>query len=224
MKLRKKEILENQARLEERNHIYRRYGYDSRRAVRFILARARPLSGRVLEIGTGKGRFLVELAKRATRVVTVDTNPAEQRYARLNAALAGLGRRIRFVIADGAHLPFSDGSFDAVASMNALHHIRDLDAVLDEMLRVVKAGGKIVLADFDAVGFRIFDRIHKDEGRTHERLPYRWSRIAARLRRAGCKVRRARREHVEVAVAVMPRSGRTPLASATEARPTPPVN
>ena len=142
MRFTHKQILENHARLEERNAVYRRYGYNSLKAVRLVLACARPLAGRVLEIGTGKGRFLVELARRIPRVVTVDRDAALQRAARLSAAHAGLGRKIRFVTADAADLPFADASFDAVVSMNALHHIRNPAAVLDEILRVVKPGGR----------------------------------------------------------------------------------
>ncbi len=199
MKLSPGALRENQARLRQRDRLYRRHGYDSDRAARFVLKCAGPLGRRVLEVGTGKGRFLVTLARRVPRVVTVDPDAAEQRFARLNAAHARLGRRIRFVAADGADLPFADASFDAVVSMNALHHIRRINAVLDEMARVVRPGGKIVLADFDARGFRIFDRIHAAEGRVHERHAYSWVPIAARLRRAGFRVRRRRGENMEVA-------------------------
>ena len=196
-----KQIMENDARLKERDRLYRRHGYDSRKAARFVLACARPLAGRVLEIGTGKGRFLVELARRTTNVVTVDPDAAEQRFARLNAAHAGVTSNIRFVVADGAHLPFADASFDAVVSMNALHHIRDLKGVLDEVLRVVKPGGKIVLADFDANGFRLFDRIHEAEGRIHERVRYDWGHVARLFRRQNWSVVRSKGfgQHVVVA-------------------------
>ena len=198
MRYSRAQLLENRARRAQRDRLHRRHGYDSRRAIRLVLSLARPLAGRVLEIGTGKGRFLVELARLAQRVVTVDKDAAEQGFARLNAADAGVSRGIRFVIADGADLPFPARSFDAVVSMNALHHIRDHRSVIGEMLRVLKPGGKIVLADFDAKGFRIFDRVHASEGRIHERRPYRWDGIAARLRRAGWRIRRARGENTEV--------------------------
>ena len=188
MRFSRKQIIENHRRLKERDSLYRRYGYDGLRAARFVLRHARPLPGCVLEIGTGKGRFLAQLAKRLTRVVTVDSNAEEQCFARMNATHAGLSRRIRFVVADGAALPFANASFDAVVSLNTLHHIRDLNGVLDEILRVVKPAGKIVLADFNATGFRIFDRIHRQEGRTHERVPYKWPHIVARLRNTGYHV------------------------------------
>jgi ubiquinone/menaquinone biosynthesis C-methylase UbiE len=200
MRFGRKQIAENHRRLEERDRLYRLHGYDSLKAVRFVLRHAGSLTGRVLEIGTGKGRFLVQLAGRATRVVTIDPDAREQRFARMNAAHAGVTRRVRFCVADGAALPFADASFDAVASMNALHHIRCLRGVLDEILRVIKPGGKIVLADFDASGFRIFDRIHRQEGRTHEQFPYSWHDIIARLRKAGLPARSQRGEHTALVV------------------------
>lgn len=192
MKFSRKQIVENHRRLGVRDRLYRRHGYDSLKAARFVLKHAGPLSGRVLEIGTGKGRFLVQLARKVSRVVTVDPDAAEQRFARMNAAHAGLSRRIRFVVADGADLPFADASFDAVVSLNALHHIRNLDGVLDEILRVVKPTGTIVLADFDARGFRIFNRIHESEGRVHERVRYSWRSVIRLLRRRKKLVRRFR--------------------------------
>ncbi|MBP7831264.1 MAG: class I SAM-dependent methyltransferase [Kiritimatiellae bacterium] len=201
MRFSRKQIMENDARLKERDRLYRRHGYDSRKAARFVLACAGPLAGRILEIGTGKGRFLVELARRRSNVVTVDPDAAEQRFARLNAAHAGVTSNIRFVVADGAHLPFADVSFDAVVSMNALHHIRDLNGVLDEVLRVVKPGGKIVLADFDANGFRLFDRIHRQEQRTHERRRYYFKNLVTFLAAQDCFALRFQGDGQEVLVA-----------------------
>lgn len=197
-----KTLAENHARLIKRNAVYRRSGYDMDKSIRFVLSHALPLKGRVLEIGTGKGRFLVALAKRANRVVTVDLDAAEQRFGRLNAVHSGLSHNIRFVTADAADLPFAAASFDAVVSLNALHHIWNLEGVLDEILRVVTPGGKIVLADVDSTGFRIFERIHRQEGRTHERFPYKWPRIIARLRKAGFHVHHLHDEKTVLAVCV----------------------
>lgn len=53
-----------------------------------MLEQALPLSGRVLDIGTGKGRFVVPLARQAMNITTVDVNGEEQRRARLEAMLA----------------------------------------------------------------------------------------------------------------------------------------
>ncbi len=198
MKFAMRDLKDNFRKLTDREQVYLKNGYNSRRAISFVLAHTGRLSGRTLDVGTGKGRFLIRLARRANRVVTIDSNPAEQRFARMNASLHGVAGRIRFVIADAAALPFPDHSFDTVVSMNCLHHLRDLEAVLAEITRVIRPGGRIVLADLDANGFRLFDRMHRREGRPHERFAYRWPQVAALLRRAGCVVRLTRGENTVV--------------------------
>jgi len=85
----------NHARLEERNAVHRRFGFDPDASVRFVLEQALPLRGRVLDIGTGKGRFVVPLALHSPNVTTVDLNAEEQRHARLEAIHAGVADRIR---------------------------------------------------------------------------------------------------------------------------------
>ena len=191
MRLSKREIAENHSRLLEREAFYKTQGYNSARAVAFVLSKTLPLSGRILEIGTGKGRFLAALLKKVRRVTTVDLDPAEQRFARLNVAFEGLSRKARFIHADAARLPFDPGRFDAVVSLNALHHLENWKSVLAEALRVLKPQGKLVLADFSRDGFRIFDRLHRMEGRVHQRFPYRASDILRFLRKHGYRVRTA---------------------------------
>lgn len=191
MRLSKREIAENHQRLLEREAVYKSYGYDSAKSIAFVLSKARPLSGRILEIGTGKGRFLTALLQKARHVTTVDLDRAEQRFARLNMAYAGCTRKARFVHADAAHLSFRSNHFDAVVSFNALHHLEDWKSVLEEALRVLKPTGKLVLADFNERGFRIFDNLHHAEGRTHQRFPYRPAEIVRFLREHGRRVRTA---------------------------------
>jgi ubiquinone/menaquinone biosynthesis C-methylase UbiE len=198
------EIQANHAQQEERNAFFRRFGYDQDAAVKFVLSKALPLSGPVLDIGTGKGRFVVALAPHVARVTTVDISAAEQRYARLEAAYAGVTDRIRFLACDAAKLPWRMARFDAVVSMKAIHHLEDPDAVLAEMLRVLRPGGKLVLADFSVGGFRVMDVIHRAEGRTHPHPPSRFLRWKARLRSQGFRVKHFRDRHHEVLVAVVP--------------------
>jgi ubiquinone/menaquinone biosynthesis C-methylase UbiE len=95
----------------------RRFGYDSPAAIRFVLAQALPLSGSVLEIGTGKGRFLVKLAPHAATVTTVDVSAEEQHCARLSARYAGVEEKIRFVRRDAARLPWRAGTFDVTTQV-----------------------------------------------------------------------------------------------------------
>jgi 2-polyprenyl-3-methyl-5-hydroxy-6-metoxy-1,4-benzoquinol methylase len=154
------EIQANHARLLERNTTHRRFGYDPEASVRFVIGKALPLRGRVLDIGTGKGRFVVALARHVANLTTVDISAEEQQCARLEAAHAGVADRITFVLADARNLPWPAGSFDAVTSWNVFHHLEDPGRVFAEMLRVLKPTGKLILADFSMSGFRIMDAIH----------------------------------------------------------------
>ena len=177
-----REAVANHQQLEARNAIHRRFGFDPDASVRFVIEKAQPLRGRVLDVGTGKGRFLMALAREPVRITTVDISAAEQRCARLEAIHAGVADRIEFVLADARALPWRAGTFDAVTSWNVFHHLDDPERVLREMRRVLKPGGKLVLADFSPAGFRVMDEIHAAEGRRHPHPPSRLPHWRIRLR------------------------------------------
>ncbi len=222
------EVLAHHRRREERAALHRRFGYDGRAAVRFVLDQARPLPERALEIGTGKGNFMVALAREGVRVTTVDINAEEQDAARLAAAYAGVFSRIEFRVADAQALPWREGAFPLVISLNTFHHLPRPDRALAEMWRVLAPGGKLVLADFSATGFQRMAAIHQFEGRRHPTPPNRFAHWEAWLREQGAKTRRTAGRHQEVLVAHAPPAGpgvpglRLPRAPAGPARPHPP--
>jgi ubiquinone/menaquinone biosynthesis C-methylase UbiE/glycosyltransferase involved in cell wall biosynthesis len=55
--------------------------------------------------------------------------------------------RTRFVVGEGARLPFPDESFDGIICMNALHHMPDYRATLAEMWRVLRLGGRAAFSE-----------------------------------------------------------------------------
>jgi ubiquinone/menaquinone biosynthesis C-methylase UbiE len=206
MKRRPTEEILNRRAMTQREALFRRLGYDSAASLKFILAKALPLPGHVLEIGTGKGRFLAAMAKHADRITTLDVDMEQQRAAKLHVRRTRAGRQIRFIIHDAGHLPWPDASFDTVASANTFHHLTRPMRVFKEMLRVLKPGGKLVLCDFSPRGFQIFDRIHRLEGGTHPRLKNGLAPFERTLRRSGWKTRRFKGCNQEILVATPPRS------------------
>ena len=198
------EVLAHHRQQLKRDAHLRRFGCDLEAGITFILEQALPLESPVLEIGSGRGRFLVKLARRVHDIATVDISAEEQQAARLNARYHKVEDRIKFVLRDAAKLAWRDYSFGAVVSMNAMHHIKDLRPVLEQMLRLVKPGGKIVLADFSPRGFQSIARAHRAEGKIHPREPHSFRDLQQLLRKRGLVTRLRKGCNQEVLVAQMP--------------------
>jgi len=91
-----------------------------------------------------------------------------------------------------------------VVTMNAMHHISHFQQVLEEMLRVVKPGGKIVMADFSPRGFQIIARAHRAEGKTHPHEHYDFRELQRHLRKRGLATRLCKGCNQEVLLAHLP--------------------
>jgi len=112
---------------------------------------------RALDVCCGTGDVAFRLARRGAAVVAVDFSEPMLRVARAKAVRQGReavgpddmrGGQIRFVQADALALPFPEGLFDAVTVAYGLRNLSDWKAGLEEMLRVTRAGGRIVVLDF----------------------------------------------------------------------------
>jgi SAM-dependent methyltransferase len=111
-----------------------------------------PEAASVLEIGCGTGAMARALLRRddfTGRVLGVDQSAlfihAAQRFAQQEGVMA----RVEFRVADAHHLELPPASFDAVIAHTLISHVRDPLAVLQEMVRMVKPGGRVVLFDGD---------------------------------------------------------------------------
>ena len=105
--------------------------------------------GFLLDIGTGPGGIPLKIASRLPRMraVGVDRSLNMISAARRTASARGLTSRVCFLVGDGNRLGFRDGSFDLVLCNSVLHHLQAPVAALDEMARVAKPHGIIILRD-----------------------------------------------------------------------------
>jgi SAM-dependent methyltransferase len=103
----------------------------------------------VLDIGTGPGALAVEIALRcgSCSVIGVDLAPEMLATAEQRARDAGVAERLDFQVADAAALSLPDASVDAAVSTLSLHHWRDVPAILRELHRVVRPGGRVLIYD-----------------------------------------------------------------------------
>ena len=101
-----------------------------------------------LDVGCGTGFLALELAGRGHRVTGVDFAPAMIAEARRKAAAAGLG--IQFEEGDAEALPFPARHVDFVISRHLLWTLPHPEAAVDEWIRVLRPGGRLVVVDSKA--------------------------------------------------------------------------
>ena len=122
---------------------------DEERIGRLVAAAHLSADERVLDIATGPG-YIAEAFARATReVVGVDLTDAMLAIARERTKEHGI-ENVSFRAADAQNLPFENGEFDVVVCRLALHHLQKPLQVLQEMARVCRAGGKVLVEDIYA--------------------------------------------------------------------------
>lgn len=120
------------------------------RYVHTLLAQAgAKLEGaRVLDAGCGFGLtalFLHLLG--AVEVHGLDCHAGMIRTFQTYLSLLNMPFRVYPCLGDVAHMPYGDAYFDIVLSMEAVSHYRNLEAFLDEIARVLRPGGHLIIAD-----------------------------------------------------------------------------
>lgn len=136
--------------------------------------------GEVLDVASGDGVLAELIAHRAARLVCVDISPTVVAAARKRLAAVA---NVSFEVADMHRLPFPDASFDHVFAMHALNYTRQPETVLSEAARVLRPGGRLIVAALHA-------HSHEETTRAfdHQNLGIRREQLHALLQRSGLQV------------------------------------
>ncbi|MBI4557151.1 MAG: class I SAM-dependent methyltransferase [Candidatus Hydrogenedentes bacterium] len=102
-----------------------------------------------LDLGTGPGDMPIRIVRQRPgwRIVAVDASFAMLRLARRAIAEAGASHVVVPVQTDAKGCPFLSGAFDIIFSNSIVHHITDVAAFWNEVKRLAKPGGHILLRD-----------------------------------------------------------------------------
>ncbi len=103
----------------------------------------------LLDAGCGMGGTCLWLAQHiGIRAVGITPVPSQVRFARAAAQKRGMSQRVRFFEADYCEMPFSDATFDCVWACESVCHAPDKRRFYREAWRVLRPGGKLVMAEY----------------------------------------------------------------------------
>ena len=112
----------------------------------FELAEAKP-EVRTVDIGCGTGIYTLELARRGVKVIGLDSSIEMIAVAQEKLRQAGLPGR--FVCASAEALPFREERFDLAIAVTSLCFVHSPDRALEEMHRVLRPGGRLVIGELN---------------------------------------------------------------------------
>lgn len=163
------EVCEMAAALEERAQ-----ALDQLQVNKALVETLAPVAGEhILEVGCGSGVLCRQIAPSVVpggKITGVDISPEFLKIAQGYAFSANLSASIQWSASQAEVLPFNDASFDSVFAARLLLHVSNPQAVLNELVRVVRPGGRVVVMDWD------FDTVaidHSDREMTRRLLHWR---------------------------------------------------
>lgn len=103
---------------------------------------------RVLEVGAGVGIYSLQLAYNEILCTDLDIVKANTTLVNyLSKSYNYNNINLNIILGDSCNLPFKDSHFDAIFSTSCFEHIKDQTAALDEQIRVLRKGGRLLIID-----------------------------------------------------------------------------
>jgi len=123
----------------------------------------------VLDAGCGVGGSAIWLAKNyGTRVIGISISPSQIIKARENARNVGVEQLTEFYEMDYHHTSFPDETFDVVWAIESFCHSPDKPTLFKEILRILKRGGRLIVAD----GFQKRQAVSEEEQKIFNNFTY----------------------------------------------------
>ena len=171
--------------------------------IQMLSAVALPDTASVLDAGCGPGNLVPEFASRYGHVCALD---ASSRMLDIARARAADFRNVKYYVGNIEALPFADESFDLVCSAGVIEYLPSIDRTLQEMHRVLRPRGLLVLSTTNAnapaswlrpalellARVPFLARMSDIEGRNYRRWNHRIPEFKRRLRTAGLLLERER--------------------------------
>jgi ubiquinone/menaquinone biosynthesis C-methylase UbiE len=154
----KKEFVKYQKKWNEDNVEIERFNWQTRNKVIIekeakLLAPIRNSKGLdVLEVGCGEGANIENLKGTQKRYTGIDFSKTRIKFAKHHVKNKGS----KFMFGDGTKIQFKDNSFDIVFCRDVIHHVWEHDKLINEMYRVCKPGGKVILVESNALNLLNF--------------------------------------------------------------------
>jgi SAM-dependent methyltransferase len=158
---------------------------------------------KVIDVGCGAGRHSFEAYRRGADVVAFDQDAAElSNVDTMFRAMADSGEappsaQAEAVVGDALALPFADRTFDCVIASEILEHVPADNKLIDELIRVLKVGGRLAVTVPrwlpERLCWLLSDDYHSNEG-GHIRI-YRANRLRAKVAGRGMTFTHAHHSH-----------------------------
>ena len=116
----------------------------------------------IADLGAGEGAFALLLAQQAKKVIAVDSSAKMIEVGREQALRHGV-ENVEYRLGDMEEIPIGDGEVDLVFFSQSLHHALHPERAVEDVWRILKPGGRIVILDLVKHRFEEARELYADE-------------------------------------------------------------